>query len=433
MQVLKNMGNYSRYIYYSYLTVLAFFLVSLIFFAGIQYVAIMAVAAAAFGFIQSSANDRVLLLLLKSIIVASVGVVFFIRTFPIGISPLLTAFSNSFSGGMGLFVLGFAILGTLSKKSIFPNDQFNGFKNFVVIGLMLLCAFSLFNTLFFPLKMLVVTDKLSAIIVSFISWGVPLTLMFGFNHVLGRNPEDLLGYKTLSLKEFLMYFLLGIIVVCLADIISTVVLPLFFSNEVVLLAINVVNWDTATYFLYQSITMVLVLIQTAVEEIAFRSMLYAVFSACGFGEDATKEGSRSQIIIAFIMSAWFAFAHLANPVENGRAFASIFEKFLVYSINISYSMAYMLTGNIALSWGMHFMHNYQIAMRRFSFSAMDNGFFQYNVYESSMTSSEVMQESVVKMAVGIMLVVGAHYYAEHVKNLGKFDSIEDGQMLKVAV
>lgn len=422
--IVNYVNHYGIYFYYLYMSVVALFLVNLIVSAGMSYVAIMAGSILIFSFIQYPGKNRVLVNILRCIIAASVGVVCFMKTFPINNSPLLISFIGSFSGDMGLMILGFAVLGTLSNKSIFLEDTVNEFKNFVVIALMLLCAYMIFNTLLFPLKMLIITDKLSLLIVYFIQWSLPLALMFVFNHIVGRSPEALSGFKVLSVKEFIMHFLLGIMVVSLSDAISIIILPLFFSHEVLLMGLNIVSWNPATYFYYQSITVVCVLIQTLVEEISFRSMLHGVLLACGFGEGVSNGRSQFQyvfevVIMSFLMSAWFAAAHLANPVENGRAFGSILEKFVLYLKHVSFSTAYLLTGNIALSWGMHFMHNYLIFMKRFSFSATNNGFFQKNIYQSTASSTEIMQKSIAEMAVDVMLVVGAHYYAEHVKNRSK--------------
>lgn len=123
-------------------------------------------------------------------------------------------------------------------------------------------------------------------------------------------------------------------------------------------------------------------------------------------------------MMTMLLTVMFAGAHMANPVETGRLWLSLLEKFAMYSIFAVFSLSYMTTGNIACSWGWHFLHNWTISMFRFGKGSMDNGFYCPNTYIGTEPAWVTIGGSVCTMALNMGAFMVANYYLENQEKPG---------------
>lgn len=420
-----------RSFYQAYLGCLVLMIGHMLFLAGEAYLLVTLSIGALLHTIQYDKERRQVTKWLKSLLIAGISVVFFITSFPRHILENSLWFLKG-QRHMLILYTGFCLMATLMDVSVLSQKKMSHVKNVIVMVFVGILGASLYQVWMEPIRLLEVGSKASAMSLYAIQWGIPLLLMFMFNHLLGRKPEDLLGFKQLSVSEFIKYFILGMCLVCLSQIIGGYMAAMFFPSQMTLISYNLISWEACDYLFYQSIGVVLCLIQTLVEELAFRSILHAILDSCGYGKSTSDhkwEGYRiwELLVMTLIMGTWFSFIHLSNPIETGKAFGSIFEKFVAYFEAAGYALAFMLTGNVALSWGMHFLYNFKIGLWRFSNDATSNGFFKINVRADQLTSAQVMQQSLANMVLNVMLVIGAHYCIESSK--GTSDS--EGMAVKV--
>lgn len=361
--------------------------------------------------------------IIKCMIVSGIGITCFDATVTSRLADILMK-------DIRYMYVGLLLLTLMMNQSVLYGDvskdkKYWFVKNAVIMLILFFALIHLYGIGIAPLGMINTNYRFSGLLKMVVLRVVQLSFMFSVNHLLGGKPSDLLGFKEYSVKKFLRYFFMGMLACAIAWQTRVLLVGLLFPSKVVFSAQNLVSWEGAAYFATQSVTLFYVLIQTLYEEILFRTIVYSIWEGCRFSKAIKKPyGGESRyyidlVLTSFMMSAWFAGVHLKNPTESGYNFKSLLEKFFVYLENFAFSFSFLLMGNLAFSWGMHAGHNASIRALRYSDHPADNGFSQHNlVVDKALPSEKIMGSAMVTVA-GILTVLLAKCYGDHV------DAIEE--------
>ncbi|MEC7030783.1 MAG: CPBP family glutamic-type intramembrane protease, partial [Pseudomonadota bacterium] len=258
-----------------------------------------------------------------------------------------------------------------SKESREKLDPFltNALLMVISVKIIKLVRLNFASTLFF----LVSNTAMGVLLENTFFYTFLLFPFFAFAIVSGWGVSQLFNQKGRSFYQGLRYFIAG---VCLT------IFPLAMLNPYTYATItssiqsyNVVYMHSASYVLLQTGGFVMTLLQTLYEEIMCRTLLYSALKAAGVSlEEKDSKGKKTdsqpiwkQLVMILLMNVGFAMAHMPNPVETGRQWLSLLEKFTTYfTLGLVMVASQVFSGGIELGWGCHFAHNVSIQLKRWS-------------------------------------------------------------------
>jgi|GEM_PF-4580861 hypothetical protein len=407
--------------YYTILIILIVPLCFLINQAGFLYKVLLSTVSVCFLSIYTFDDRESILQILKPLVLGAICIVFFDSTFFNRVFHCLgRRFVLSELLGYMSFGVGFVLLALVMKKSVFKekNDRdYSPFKNLLTLGIICVIGERLMGEIFFPMSLLVHTSKLGLLATNIVRHSVKLGLIFSFNFLLGREAWDLFGKTSLKFWTFVTYFIMGIGAFIVIHWLISLLMSLTVYHTL-LFSYQVVVRDSLDYFVCQLFLVVYLFIQTLYEEILFRTIMVDLWQGAGFAKLQEGQSNFWKIIrVSFLMSACFSGMHMANPIENGRILSSFTERFFDYFQDFFYSFSYLYIGSIAMSWGMHFMHNLSLGLYRFSASPIDIGVIEVHVSTNTMTSSVKIARSLTTIALGVVMVISAKCFVEGEKDL----------------
>jgi hypothetical protein len=325
---------------------------------------------------------------------------------------------------MGLSALApLAMIATFSLVSIdnVEKSKVPFLRNMLVIGLGIVMYQEIMEVVWTISSYLVIASFEQFVLLSLLPYLVYVLFIFVICIVLGWSPSLLINQNKRNFYQGLRYFMMGILLCfLLLSYVNPVVLWSAYVKVINVASVNIISWDVASYMLSQSLLILHVLVQTLYEELVFRSLAYHVMQACGFVKDLkVQDGSYrgsyvyiyDKVILILLLGGFFAGYHMNNPVENGRKWLSLIEKFLAYfSSGAAFASLQVLTGGIEVSWGWHFMHNLNIVLMRYDIDGIGGGFFQYNLYQSNISARGSIIEQALTTVVNMSAAFLAHRY-----------------------